>query len=97
MLYQAQDKYEEAELLLKRAVTISEQQLGMEHPQTQQMISNYLTLLSEIHTGGIWRLCFNCLHKESRTMTRMKGSLRKSRHNHVWCKNRPKHSFPIYR
>jgi tetratricopeptide (TPR) repeat protein len=51
-LYQSQGKYSEAESLLVRAVSIYKQQLGMEHLRTQQMVSNYLRLLAEIHTGG---------------------------------------------
>lgn len=47
-----QGKYSEAEPLLVQAVTITEQQFGAEHPQTQQMRSNYFVLLSEIYTGG---------------------------------------------
>ena len=51
-LYRSQGKYTEAEPLYQRALAISKQQLGTEHPQTHQMMSNYLTLLSEIYTGG---------------------------------------------
>ena len=51
-LYSAQSRYSEAESLYRRALAISRRQLGLEHPLTQQRISNYLRLLSEIHTGG---------------------------------------------
>jgi tetratricopeptide (TPR) repeat protein len=44
-LYDAQGKYEQAELLYQRALVIYEQQLGPEHPHTQIIRGNYVTLL----------------------------------------------------
>lgn len=38
--------------LYQRAVTIAATSLGMEHPQTQQILVNYLGLLSDLHTNG---------------------------------------------
>jgi len=46
MLYQDQGQYEQAEPLLKRALAISEQQLGPDHPNTAQSVS-WLAALSE--------------------------------------------------
>jgi len=44
-LYQDQGKYEQAEPLLKRALSICEQQMGLEHPDTQVVRGKYASLL----------------------------------------------------
>jgi tetratricopeptide (TPR) repeat protein len=44
-LYRAQGKYEQAEPLYQRALAISEQQLGPQHPTTQIIRRNYVALL----------------------------------------------------
>ena len=44
LLYRAQGKYEQAEPLYMRALSICEQQLGAEHPHTQIILGNYLSL-----------------------------------------------------
>ncbi|GHP00134.1 hypothetical protein KSF_101810 [Reticulibacter mediterranei] len=51
-LYANQGRDPEAEPLFQRAVLLSQASLGVEHPQTQQIIMNYLTLLSHLHTNG---------------------------------------------
>ena len=43
-----QDKYAEAEPLYQRALRIREQQLGFEHPHTQLVWSNYISLLRDM-------------------------------------------------
>jgi hypothetical protein len=50
--YQAQGRYDEAEPLYQRAVKVSMSSLGMNHPQTQQILMSHLTLLSHIYTNG---------------------------------------------
>ena len=47
-----QDRYNDAEPLYQRAVLAAVASLGAEHPQTQQIMSNYLILLSNLYTGG---------------------------------------------
>ncbi len=63
-LYESQGRYQEAEPLLQRAVTIVVRQLGEEHPHTQQVIANYLVLLSEMYTGGDLDALFQLLEQE---------------------------------
>ena len=63
VLYKTQGKYAEAEPLYQRALAISEQQLGWEHPQTQQFLKNNLLLLAEIHTGGDLEALLQLLYK----------------------------------
>jgi tetratricopeptide (TPR) repeat protein len=43
-LYRAQGKYEEAEPLYRRAMTIRQKTLGPEHPDTAQSLSNLALL-----------------------------------------------------
>jgi hypothetical protein len=43
-LYDAQGRYEQAEPLYQRALMIDEQQLGREHPTTQTVREDYVTL-----------------------------------------------------
>jgi len=45
LLYQNQGRYDEAEPLLKRSLSIYEQQLGTSHPSTQTVRENYIALL----------------------------------------------------
>ena len=45
LLYKSQGKYEQAEPLYVRALAIREQQLGPNHPNTQQACQNYAALL----------------------------------------------------
>ncbi|GHO98456.1 hypothetical protein KSF_085040 [Reticulibacter mediterranei] len=52
ILYQAQERYQEAELLMRRAVMICQESLGMEHPVTQQLLKHYILLLADLHTNG---------------------------------------------
>jgi hypothetical protein len=47
-LYHKQGKYEQAEPLVARALAISEQQLGLLHPDTQIIRGNYSAILSAI-------------------------------------------------
>lgn len=44
ILYNAQGRYEEAEPLLNRALTIVDQQFGREHLTTLKFRKNYVTL-----------------------------------------------------
>jgi len=39
-----QDRYDEAELLWQRALAASEQQVGLEHPDTAQCLNNLASL-----------------------------------------------------
>ncbi len=48
MLYHDQRRYEEAEPLYQRALTIREQGLGPKHPYTADVLENYARLLHEI-------------------------------------------------
>jgi hypothetical protein len=52
MFYEHQGRYQEAEPFLKRAVMIVHASFGTEHPHTQQILQNYLTLLADLHTNG---------------------------------------------
>ena len=47
MLYHAQGKYAEAELLYRRALAIAEKALGPEHPDVATALENYSKLLRE--------------------------------------------------
>ena len=51
-LYHAQGRYAEAELLLKRALAISEKALGAEHPNVAASLENYSALLRETGRGS---------------------------------------------
>jgi tetratricopeptide (TPR) repeat protein len=48
-LYQDQGRYTEAEPLFQRALTISEQTLGPEHPETAVMLYNLAFLYQQRH------------------------------------------------
>ncbi len=46
-LYEDQGRYGDAEPLYKRALAISEETLGPEHPTVAQMLENYAALVRE--------------------------------------------------
>ena len=47
-LYRAQGKYDEAEPLVRRSLTIREKALGPEHPDVATSLENYAALLREM-------------------------------------------------
>ncbi len=54
MLYYTQGKYAEAEPLLKRALAIYEQQLGLDHPYTARTRNNYAILRQKMQKRSFW-------------------------------------------
>jgi tetratricopeptide (TPR) repeat protein len=47
-LYESQGKYEEAEPLYQRAITIFLEKLGENHPNTQTVMMNYYRMLAQL-------------------------------------------------
>ena len=45
MLYSAEGRYEEAEPLYERALTIAAKTLGPQHPTTREVLNNFSELL----------------------------------------------------
>jgi hypothetical protein len=68
---------------LERALSICQQQLGREHPQTKRAISNYLWLLAEIHTGGDLDALLQLLAQEGLGKYWDEGPLRKNPPNRM--------------
>ncbi len=52
LLYKAQGRSSEAEPLSQRAARIFHTSLGVEHPQTRQVMENYISLLADLRTNG---------------------------------------------
>jgi hypothetical protein len=48
LLYDDQDRYEQAEPLYLRALAIREKALGPDHPDTAQVKSNYAALIQKM-------------------------------------------------
>jgi len=68
LLHNREGKYAEAEPLLMRVLSISEQQLGLVYPNTARCLNNLATLYSSQGKYGEAETLYHCAHVAEKTL-----------------------------